>query len=558
MRRALLALCCAMLVVVRAGEPRAVAPPHPTHRTYRAPVEAPCGIRSGPRPAPSAPATGASSTPPRRAPSSGRRPRAGDLRRRGRRFAPRHGPAPRRRPHQLLVPRPHRRGGGPGGRPGGRRRADRRRPPLRRPPRRRLLRPVLAVRARAATVRLVPFDEPPGEGAAGEQSALRQLVGGIGDLVGGGVGTVAHWLREGSTQTLMGLAHYGERFTFPGFFLDAALTGWQAWQRARATARRPCTGDAVVAPVPLERRVALLVGASDPPASGPRSTASTPPRSATTGRRRAAVQLRGRPRPRRHRRVPRRARPRLRRGRPPRATSAPRPAGSPTSSTAVAAEAPDVPIDLVAHSQGGVVARLALIELEARHGPGGWTRIGIVATLGTPHGGADLATAADVVGVTRSATRPSTPSGPSPGSTPTRPRSGSSPRPPTSPPSWPDDPCPTAFGPCRSPLGATSSSRCLERGARDGRGDRARHGRRQPTTSSPRHAATTRELSLALAGLPPGCRSIGQALLDQGVGEGISLVDGPGGGRGVPARRRGGRAHRLIAPLASPTGQATA
>ena len=60
---------------------------------------------------------------------------------------------------------------------------------------------------------------------------------------------------------------------------------------------------------------------------------------------------------------------------------------------AVAAEAPGVPIDLLAHSQGGVVVRLALIELERRHGTEWLAALGLVATLGSPHGGADLATA---------------------------------------------------------------------------------------------------------------------------------------------------------------------
>ena len=61
---------------------------------------------------------------------------------------------------------------------------------------------------------------------------------------------------------------------------------------------------------------------------------------------------------------------------------------------AVAARGPHgVPIDLIAHSQGGLVVRLALIELERRHGAEWLARIGLVATLGTPHGGADLATA---------------------------------------------------------------------------------------------------------------------------------------------------------------------
>ena len=61
-----------------------------------------------------------------------------------------------------------------------------------------------------------------------------------------------------------------------------------------------------------------------------------------------------------------------------------------------------MPIDLVAHSQGGLVVRLALIELERRHGAEWLARIGLVATLGTPHGGADLATAIHALSSTRS------------------------------------------------------------------------------------------------------------------------------------------------------------
>ena len=48
----------------------------------------------------------------------------------------------------------------------------------------------------------------------------------------------------------------------------------------------------------------------------------------------------------------------------------------------------------------------------------------------------------------------------------------------------------------------------------------------------PAHATTTRELALALAGLPPGCRSIREALLDQGVGEGVSLLTDLAGAAG--------------------------
>lgn len=52
---------------------------------------------------------------------------------------------------------------------------------------------------------------------------------------------------------------------------------------------------------------------------------------------------------------------------------------------------PGVPIDVVAHSQGGLVTRLALDRM---HRSGELERLGAVVTLATPHEGADLATAA--------------------------------------------------------------------------------------------------------------------------------------------------------------------
>jgi hypothetical protein len=58
---------------------------------------------------------------------------------------------------------------------------------------------------------------------------------------------------------------------------------------------------------------------------------------------------------------------------------------------AIVAERPDVLVDVYAHSMGGVVTRLALLELDRRGlDP---ARLGLVATLGAPHKGADLATA---------------------------------------------------------------------------------------------------------------------------------------------------------------------
>lgn len=62
---------------------------------------------------------------------------------------------------------------------------------------------------------------------------------------------------------------------------------------------------------------------------------------------------------------------------------------------AVAARRPGQPVDVFAHSQGGIVTRLALIELERR----GMTDIlGVVTTIGSPHRGADLATAGVALG----------------------------------------------------------------------------------------------------------------------------------------------------------------
>src|SRR5690606_32051630 len=57
------------------------------------------------------------------------------------------------------------------------------------------------------------------------------------------------------------------------------------------------------------------------------------------------------------------------------------------------------------HSQGGLVTRLALVELERRHGVLWLRRLGLVATIGTPHGGADLATAVHAIGSTATGSR---------------------------------------------------------------------------------------------------------------------------------------------------------
>lgn len=60
---------------------------------------------------------------------------------------------------------------------------------------------------------------------------------------------------------------------------------------------------------------------------------------------------------------------------------------------AAAGAAPEVVVDLFAHSLGGVVVRLALLELDQRGFP--LEQLGVVATLGAPHQGTNLATAVD-------------------------------------------------------------------------------------------------------------------------------------------------------------------
>jgi murein DD-endopeptidase MepM/ murein hydrolase activator NlpD len=65
---------------------------------------------------------------------------------------------------------------------------------------------------------------------------------------------------------------------------------------------------------------------------------------------------------------------------------------------AVVAQVPGARVDLIGHSLGGLVARLAVDRL-GRRSDGLVDRLGLVVTLGTPHHGVDLAT---VVGVVRS------------------------------------------------------------------------------------------------------------------------------------------------------------
>jgi hypothetical protein len=394
-----------------------------------------------------------------------------------------------------------------------------------------------------ARAHLVPFDEPPGPGASGERSAIRQLVGGIGGLASRlagrvvdqaleGSGATAAWLRAESGQLLRTAAHYLER-TSPGVAqLQLVLRGLEMWSRARASSERPCTADGQRPPPPAERRVAVLVAGlgstSDSAAIDDLATAPlgydpsdvvrfsyaggrTPdPTDGFTGIEATAYD--------------------------PGATQGDLPAaGSRLADLveAVAARAPGTPVDVYAHSQGGVVARLALVELERRHGAA-WIeeRLGLVATLGTPHGGADLATAVHAAGSTQAG-------------------------------SLALDGLAAALGlgldddaPAVRQLAETSDvvaeleASPLPTGidvvSIAARGDlvvpvprTVAPGAVQvvvPVSGATAHdrlpgsPEAARELALALVGWPPGCQSFRSALVDQVVGEGISWAEDAAGG----------------------------
>lgn len=386
-------------------------------------------------------------------------------------------------------------------------------------------------------VHLVPFDEPPGAGLGGERSAIGQLIGGIGGLLGdlgGSAGAVGGWLRDGGTQLLATAGHYAGRFTHPAAILDAALTGVRVWQRARTAADRQCSEASVAPPPPTERRVAVLVAGL-----GSHSRGSTVDQVATDALGYAAPDV---------------VRFSYAGGRVPDPTDgfgaiaatdyeAPdtqtdlRTAGAHLADLveAVAAAAPGAPVDLYAHSQGGVVVRLALIELERRHGPAWLERLGLVATLGSPHGGADLATAVHALSSTRTgagvldAVATVTDQELDHDGTSVAQLAETS-----------DVVAELAAHPVPEEVAAVSIA---------ARGDLIVPVPRSvapgmtevvvPLTGTSAHSdlpgspAATRELALALAGLAPGCQSFGAALTDQAVGEGISLLEDLAGAAGL-------------------------
>lgn len=191
------------------------------------------------------------------------------------------------------------------------------------------------------------------------------------------------------------------------------------------------------------------------------------------------------------------------------------------------AREPGVPVDVLAHSQGGLVARQALaVEYDAadpRYPP-----VVNLVTLGTPHRGADLATALAMFAV----------SGPGAVTQAALARAGL--------PSF--DP----RGPSVRQLAEESrflrdlARRPLPSGVRNtsiaARGDLvvparrsryrgARHvvvgvsGGAADHAALPGSPAAHREMALALAGAPPTCQSLADMLLDAAVSDGISAAE---------------------------------
>lgn len=188
----------------------------------------------------------------------------------------------------------------------------------------------------------------------------------------------------------------------------------------------------------------------------------------------------------------------------------------------LAAAAPGVPIDVVAHSQGGVVARLGIGNAVATDTLP--DSVATLVTLGSPHGGADLATAgsglaatdagaavldlAGGLGLPVSSRQPALHQLSELSPVATADRSGEL---------------------VASRLAFTSVA---------ARGDpvvpvaRTRAGSAATTTVSvgglsahddlPAASATTREIALAVAGLPPTCRSVADRVVDEVSGRAVA------------------------------------
>lgn len=375
-------------------------------------------------------------------------------------------------------------------------------------------------------VHLVPFDVPPGVGVGGERSAISQLLGADGlvvGAVGAGLavaGTVAGSAAEAGLDTLRLAVHYAPHLVPVVRAATLLRTGFDVARVAWERYRRPCTAEDQ--PVPESgRRLALLVagfGSTSEPASiddldvdalgyAPADVL----RFSYAGGRIPDPDI-------------------VLPGVPVEAYEAEHSHQDLRTSAAaladlvegVAEARPGVPIDLLAHSQGGVVARLALVELEDRHGHAWLDRVGLLATIGTPHQGADLATAGVAVG----------------GSAPGRLALEGI-----------DLLGADTDAPSMAQLAETSDvireladhpvPAGLQAVSIAARGDLTVPASRTDVDGAPEavvplvglsahaelpgHGRTTREVALARAGLPPACIGLDEALADQLVGEAIGF-----------------------------------
>ncbi len=377
----------------------------------------------------------------------------------------------------------------------------------------------------------MPFDLPPGVGLGGERSAIRQLLGLGGDAldvvqdVAAAGGAAAAWTGEQGGQLVRTAAHYAVRFEPLLSTVHTVVVVADVLSTAYGMATRPCTKAGQPVLVPTGRHIAVLVaGLGSTSRTGSVDRVDTDALGYAPGDVLRFSYAGGRTRD---------------------ATDAL--ASVPASEyeeadtqqdlrrsgmrladllEEVLAAAPDAQADLIAHSQGGLVARLALVELERRHGRAWLDGIGLLATIGTPHRGADLATGLHAVNAS--------PAGHLVLDRAVRGATGLD-----------------AGAPNIAQLGETSSlvRELARHPAPEGvpsvsiaaRGDlvvpvpRARLAGAPevivPLVGASAHSAlpgdprTTRELALARAGAPPGCTSLAGALADQAVGAAIGEAE---------------------------------
>ncbi len=355
-------------------------------------------------------------------------------------------------------------------------------------------------------VRLVPLGGPDPLGPEAELTEQRDLAG----LV---ARAEARWGP---------LAHYAHE-VWPGVRANRVLDRWLSWWRDRDD----CTPEGVVVDPPAERRIAVLVGGLG--TSSERSTVERVDTSALGYSDEDVVRFSyagGRTPPEG--------------GQGAALTALPSSTYGPAHTQGdllesggrlrellgeVAAAAPGVPIDVIAHSQGGVVAQLALTQqVPGEPLP---EAVDLVVTIGSPHDGADLATAvAAVRGTPRGDAalewlRGSLDLPLDPDSTAIRQLSETS-------------TLSTVLGSDRVP----GSVRVLTIAARGDLTVAAPHTRlagaehhvipavgADAHTHLPGDGRTTHEIALALDGRPPSCESAFDVMADLGVSEGVSWAE---------------------------------